>query len=156
MKAWLLLFSCNLMWALQFTCIKLVQDQVGPLFTVWGPMTLATLMLWPLVRREGTRSPITKARKGWLAQAILFLVLALFGVFPGQVLVTIGTRMSLASNAALLMLALPVCTAAMAFFFLGERMKLVRAISFIMAIAGVILCSMNDFKGFDLGATYLI
>lgn len=156
MKAWLLLFSCNLMWALQFTCIKLVQDQVGPLFTVWGPMTLATLMLWPLVRREGTRPPIAKARKAWLPQVILFLVLALFGVFPGQVLVTIGTRMSLASNAALLMLALPVCTAAMAFFFLGERMKLIRAISFIMAIAGVIFCSMSDLKGFDLGHNYLI
>jgi drug/metabolite transporter (DMT)-like permease len=156
MKAWLLLFSCNLMWALQFTCIKLVQDQVGPLFTVWGPMTLATVMLWPLVKREETLHPIAKPDRGWRSQAILFVVLALFGVFPGQVLVTIGTRMSLASNAALLTLALPVCTAAMAFLFLGERMKLVRVISFIMAIAGVILCSMNDFKGFDLGATYLV
>jgi drug/metabolite transporter (DMT)-like permease len=156
MKAWFLLFSCNLMWALQFTCIKLVQHQVGPLFTVWGPMTLATLMLWPLVRKEVTSLPIAKPRKGWLSQAILFIVLALFGVFPGQVLVTIGTRISLASNAAMLMLALPVCTAVMAFFFLGEKMKLVRAISFIMAIAGVLLCSMNDFKGFDLGTTYLV
>lgn len=156
MKAWLLLFSCNLMWALQFTCIKLVQDQVGPLFTVWGPMTLATLMLWPLVRREASVHPVAKSNTGWLSQATLFLILALFGVFPGQVLVTIGTRMSLASNAALLTLALPVCTAAMAFFFLGERMKLVRVVSFVMAIAGVILCSMNDFKGFDLGRTYLI
>ena len=52
MQSWILLFTCNLMWALQFTCIKLVQDQVGSLFTVWGPMTLATLMLYPLVRLE--------------------------------------------------------------------------------------------------------
>ena len=28
MRSWLFLFCCNLMWALQFTCIKLVQDQV--------------------------------------------------------------------------------------------------------------------------------
>jgi hypothetical protein len=51
-RSWLLLFSCNFMWALQFTCIKLVQDQVGSLFTVWGPMTLATVMLYPMVRLE--------------------------------------------------------------------------------------------------------
>ena len=50
--SWTLLFAANLMWALQFTCIKLVQDQVGPMFTVWGPMTLTTLMLYPLVRGE--------------------------------------------------------------------------------------------------------
>src|SRR5213593_1227942 len=52
MRYWVFLFSCNLMWALQFTCIKLVQDQVGSLFTVWGPMTLAILMLYPLILSE--------------------------------------------------------------------------------------------------------
>ena len=42
MRSWLLLFSCNLMWALQFTCVKLVQAQVGPWITVWGPVTLGS------------------------------------------------------------------------------------------------------------------
>ena len=66
MRSWLLLFACNLMWALQFTCVKLVQDQVGTLSTVWGPMLLATLMLVPLILREkrkphppGERTPVT-------------------------------------------------------------------------------------------------
>ena len=63
MRSWLLLFSCNFMWALQFTCIKLVQDQVGSLFTVWGPMTLATVMLYPLVRLEA-KSAEKKTRTG--------------------------------------------------------------------------------------------
>ena len=57
MKSWLLLFACNLMWALQFTCIKLVQDQVGAMFTVWGPMTLSMLMLIPFVMREKAPRP---------------------------------------------------------------------------------------------------
>jgi len=48
------LFLCNLMWPLQFTCIKLVQDRVGALFTVWGPTTIATVMLYPLIRRRRT------------------------------------------------------------------------------------------------------
>ena len=50
--AWLILFSCNLMWASQFTCIKLVQDQVGPYFTVWGPMLISTLLLAPFVIKD--------------------------------------------------------------------------------------------------------
>ena len=106
MRSWLLLFSCNLMWALQFTCVKLVQDQVGPWVTVWGPMTLATLMLYPLIRAENRDSYKGKERSP--KDILLFFMLALVGVFPGQVLITWGTRMSLASNAALLMLTLPV------------------------------------------------
>ena len=71
MRSWVFLFLCNLMWALQFTCIKLVQDQVGSLFTVWGPMTLATLMLWPLIRAQRKRSPVRAPRPRrdiWLYQ----------------------------------------------------------------------------------------
>jgi len=152
MRSWLLLFSCNFMWALQFTCIKLVQDQVGSLFTVWGPMTLATVMLYPLVRSEAKNTE----NKHWRAGDILiFLLLALVGVFPGQVLITWGTRMSLASNAALLMLTLPVSTAFLAFVFLHERMTPVRWISFVLAIIGVLMCSDIDFRTLDFGKGYL-
>ena len=124
MRSWLFLFSCNLMWALQFTCIKLVQDQVGSLFTVWGPMTLATLLLYPFVRSERKASAPVQSRN-W-KDVVLFMILALIGVFPGQVLVTWGTRISLASNAALLMLALPVCTAVLAVLLLKKRMTRIR------------------------------
>lgn len=154
MRSWLFLFACNLMWALQFTCIKLVQDQVGPLFTVWAPMTLATLMLYPFVRAERKATPPTgeRGRKDLL----LFFVLALVGVFPGQVLITWGTRLSLASNAALLMLTLPVCTAVLAFLLLGEKMTGVRWISFGLAILGVVLCSNFDFGNLNFGKSYLL
>ena len=82
MRSWFLLFCCNLMWALQFTCIKLVQGQVGPMFTVWGPMTLAMLMLIPFVMRNQPLPSKTPARR---AVRIYFLLAAL-GVFPAQVM----------------------------------------------------------------------
>jgi drug/metabolite transporter (DMT)-like permease len=150
-RSWLFLFFCNLMWALQFTCVKLVQDQVGPLFTVWGPMTLATVMLYPLIRAE-SGSAVRLRRRG---DVLLFLALAAVGVFPGQVIVTWGTRMTTASNAAIIMLALPVSTAVLAFFFLGERMTPVRWLSFAMAILGVALCSQSDLRGMRFHAAYL-
>jgi len=152
MRSWFFLFSCNLMWALQFTCVKLVQDQVGSLFTVWGPMTLATLMLYPLIRWEAgsDRRPPRKR-----SDILIFFLLASLGVFPGQVLITWGTRMSLASNAALLMLTLPVSTAILAFIFLGERMTRMRWMSFGLAIIGVILCSDIRVLSLDFSAGHL-
>ena len=140
------------MWALQFTCVKLVQDQVGSLFTVWGPMTLATVMLYPLLRLEA-KSP---ENRDWRTSDILvFLLLAVVGVFPGQVFITWGTRMSLASNAALLMLTLPVSTAFLAFIFLHERMTPIRWVSFGVAIIGVLMCSGIDFRMLNFGKGYL-
>lgn len=154
MRSWLLLFSCNLMWALQFTCIKLVQDQMGSLFTVWGPMTLATLMLFPLIRIE--KRTDDKKRERSKQDILIFFLLALIGIFPGQVILTWGTRMSLASNAALLMLTLPISTAVLAVIFLGEKMNAVRWLSFAFAIVGVLMCSGIDFRRLSLGTGFLL
>jgi drug/metabolite transporter (DMT)-like permease len=153
MRSWFFLFSCNLMWALQFTCVKLVEDQVGTIFTVWGPMTLATIMLYPLIRAE--RRDSNDRGKRSRKDILTFFLLALVGVFPGQIFITWGTRMSLASNAALLMLTLPVSTAVLAYFLLGERMTAVRWFSFVAAIAGVAICSGKDLQGLNFSAGYL-
>lgn len=148
LTSWFLLFGCNLMWALQFTCIKLVQDQVGVFSTVWGPMALAMFLLYPLVRGESRQARLTRQ------DTFRYLLLAAMGVFPGQILMTWGTRMSLASNAALIQLTLPVTTAFFAFLFLRERMTRVRWISFVIAIAGVALCSGIEMAELDFGAQY--
>ena len=149
MRSWFFLFSCNLMWALQFTCIKLVQDQVGTLFTVWGPMTLATLMLYPLVRREQRkdREPDRRRRK----DIFFYFLMAVLGVFPAQVWTTWGTRMTLASNAALIALTGPITMAIMAAIILGERMTSTRWISFGLALFGVLLCSASDIRHMNFG-----
>ena len=147
MRSWFFLFSCNLMWALQFTCVKLVQDQVGSLFTVWGPMTLSTILLYPLVRAERRQDSAPDERR-W-KDAWAYLLLAALGVFPAQVLTTWGTRLSLASNAALISLTIPISMAIMAVLILGERMTAARWVSFGLAITGVLLCSSSDLRHLD-------
>jgi len=138
------------MWSLQFTCIKLTQDQVGPFFTVWGPMSIATILLAPFAlkdfRSDGRR----------FKDILIFGQLALLGAFPAQVLITWGTQYSLASNSAILKLCLPVITAVFAFLILKEKMNTVRWISFAIAIIGVILISTGDIKHANFSSKYAI
>lgn len=152
--SWLLLFAANFMWAFQYTCIKLVQGQVGSLFTVWGPMTLSTLMLYPLVRNVQRKPGYVNRRRK--SDIWLFLMLAAVGVFPGQVFVTWGTRLSTASNAALIMLTLPLSTAVLAVILLGERMTRLRWASAALAIIGVILCGQVNLTSLSFDTGYLI
>jgi drug/metabolite transporter (DMT)-like permease len=112
-------------------------------------MAIATLLLIPIVRRERG----TAVRRGDIWR---FVWIGVAGQVVAQLFVTWGTRISLASNAALLSLALPVCTALMAYLILGERMTPVRWVSFALAIAGVLACSGVDWHELDFGsARYL-
>ena len=148
--AWVTLVFCNLIWSFHFTSIKLTQDQVGPYFTVWAPMLLATLFLAPFVVKD------FKKGKKKIKDVLVFVQLGALGAFPSQVLMTYGTQYSLASNAAILVLALPVITAVFAFFILKERMNKIRWISFGIAIVGVVLCSTDDIRQANLGSKYAL
>jgi len=149
--SWLALLACNLMWAFQFTCIKLVQDQVGAFSTVFIPMFLATLFMLPFVWKA-----VKKNKNRKLADLKVFAMLALVGQFPAQVLMTFGTQQSTASNAALINLSLPVFSALLAVVLLQEKMNPIRWLSFLIAIIGVVLCSLKDLIGVNFSAQYLV
>jgi hypothetical protein len=76
--SWSALFACNLMWALQFTCIKLVQDQIGPFSTVFIPMLLATLFMVPFVYKA-----VKKNKKRKLGDLKIFLLAGAAGAVSG-------------------------------------------------------------------------
>ncbi|HLL41718.1 MAG TPA: DMT family transporter [Segetibacter sp.] len=149
--SWSALFACNLMWALQFTCIKLVQDQIGPFSTVFIPMLLATVFMVPFVYKD-----VKANKKRKLSDLKIFALLALLGQFPAQVLLTIGTQQSTASNGSIISLTLPVVSALLAVLFLKEKMNTLRWVSFGIAIIGVVLCSKKDIASTDFSSNYLI
>lgn len=138
------------MWSLQFTCIKLTQDQMGPFFTVWGPMLIATILLAPFALRD------YKGDGRKFKDILIFGQLALLGAFPAQVLMTWGTQYSLASNSAILSLCLPVITAVFAFLILKEKMNKIRWLSFFIAIIGVILISTGDIQQLNFSSKYAL
>jgi drug/metabolite transporter (DMT)-like permease len=148
-RDWILLLLCNLMWASQFVLVKIVQEQMGPVAATSFPMLIAMLLLLPIVRWESRSRPVKPASvpvQDWLR----FLLLGVLGQVVAQLFITWGLRFSLASNAALLMLTLPIATTVMAYFLLGETMSRIRWISFTLAIAGVVECSGVDWKELDL------
>jgi drug/metabolite transporter (DMT)-like permease len=149
--SWSALFACNLMWALQFTCIKLVQDQIGPFSTVFIPMLLATVFMVPFVYKD-----VKANKKRKFTDLKIFALLALLGQFPAQVLLTIGTQQSTASNGSIISLTLPVVSALLAVLFLKEKMNTLRWVSFGIAIIGVVLCSKKDIASTDFSSNYLI
>jgi drug/metabolite transporter (DMT)-like permease len=144
------------MWASQFVLVKIVQEQMGPVAATSFPMLIATVLLVPIVRWEShsqqARLPSVPGTD-WLR----FLLIGVLGQVVAQLFITWGLRFSLASNAALLTLALPIATTVMAYFLLGETMSRIRWISFALAIAGVVECSGVDWKALDFtGRGYLL
>ncbi len=153
-RDWLLLLACNFIWASQFVLVKIVQAQMGPVAATFIPIALATLLLIPIVRSKTPQAP----NYGRMPRrdVLQFLLIGVFGQVVAQLFITWGVRYAPASNAALLMLALPVSTAVMAFFILGERMTFVRWISFALAIGGVLECSGIDWAQLNFGSKFLI
>jgi drug/metabolite transporter (DMT)-like permease len=155
LRDWVLLLFCNLIWASQFVLVKIVQEQMGPVAATSIPMTIATLLLIPIVAlesRSATAASRRRAAKDWPR----FLLIGVLGQVVAQLFITWGLRYSLASNAALLMLTLPIATTVIAYFLLGEKMSPLRWISFGLAIAGIVECSGVDWKELNLtGSGYL-
>jgi drug/metabolite transporter (DMT)-like permease len=147
MRNWILLVICNLIWASQFVMVKLVQEQMGPLLAATFPIGVATIMLAALVaRRNSIGLPRARLKE--------FFFLGVGGQVVAQVFITWGVRLSLASNAALLFLALPIVTALMAHLILGEQMNRIRWISFGLAIAGVLTGSAVEWRELNLHSTH--
>jgi drug/metabolite transporter (DMT)-like permease len=150
LRDWILLLLCNLIWASQFVLVKIVQEQMGPVAATSFPMLIATVLLFPIVRWEARSTAKTTSIPGkdWLR----FMLIGVLGQVVAQLFITWGLRFSLASNAALLMLTLPIATTVMAYFLLGETMSRIRWLSFALAIAGVVECSGVDWKALDFTA----
>lgn len=143
MRYFLVLILVNLMWAFQFSGAKIATERLGPITVTLLPLVLSTLMLAPfafLDVRKRSHNDVRFPHRAWISFALLGTV----GTIASQLGLTWGVERSLASNAAVLTLTIPVLTAVMASILLGERMNLLRWISFALAIGGVLLVSDID------------
>lgn len=142
------------MWATQVAAIKLIGDRLGPVAIAFIPMILSVGMFFPVLWRENRKRG---AAFHWhWADVRHFLVAGIFGPFVIQFSYTLGAQRTLAANAAIITLSIPVLVAVMASLMLREKLNVVRILSLVMALAGVLLTSLPDVKGVNFGQrTYL-
>ncbi len=154
LQSFLVLVLVNLMWAFQFSGAKIATERLGPIAVALIPLALSTVLFAPLLRISRGSKP----RPQWTPVVWRDLLLAsTLGIIPAQLGLTWGVEHSLAGNASVLTLTIPVLTAIMAVMLLGEKMTPVRWLSFVLAIAGVLMVSDIDWKSVSIFRdTYLM
>jgi drug/metabolite transporter (DMT)-like permease len=135
------LIAVNAMWAFQFAGARLATEKLGAVLVTLIPLALATLLVVPFARLN--RDIFRRENRRVLIDVFL---LGTLGVLPAQLCVVLGVERTLASNASVLSLTVPVLTALSASVFLHERMTRLRWLSFVIAILGVCMISAKDIQ----------
>lgn len=142
---WALVLIVNFMWATQVPVIRLIGDSLGPITVAFVPMILSTIIFLPVLWVENRKRGIGM-RWRW-KDVRNFILPGIIGVFVMQYAYTLGSRLTLAANAGIITLTIPVIVAVFATIWLKEKLNLIRILSFIMAIGGVLMTSVPDISG---------
>lgn len=80
---------CNLIWASQFVLVKIVQQQMGPVFATFFPITIAGILLMPIVRHEQRRR-MEAGKTGDISRAEIrdFILLGVCGQVVAQLFIS--------------------------------------------------------------------
>jgi len=144
---WSLVVIVNFMWATQVPVIRVIGDKLGPVTVAFIPMIVSTIIFLPLLWIENKKRNVKIFRR-W-KDIKYFIWPGLIGVFLMQYAYTLGSRLTLAANAGIITLTIPVIVAVFASLLLKEKLNVVRIFSFILAIGGVLLTSLSDISGAD-------
>jgi drug/metabolite transporter (DMT)-like permease len=141
MLAFAVLLAVNAMWAFQFSGARIATSELSAVLVTLLPLAIATLLVMPFARLS--LDLFRPANRTILLDVFL---LGTVGVLPAQLCLVLGVQRTLASNASVLSLTVPVLTAISASLFLHEHMTRLRWISFAIAILGVCLISIKDIQ----------
>jgi drug/metabolite transporter (DMT)-like permease len=142
---WTLIIVMNFMWATQVPVIRLIGDSLGPIAIAFIPMILSVLIFLPVLWMENRKRKVSMR---WRWKDIKqFMLPGLIGIFVMQLAYTVGSQMTLAANAGIITLTIPVIVAIFASIWLKEKLNIIRVLSFILAIGGVLMTSLSDISG---------
>lgn len=144
-RDWIIIIFVNFVWATQVPVIRLIGDKMGPITIAFVPLLISTLLFIPFLLAENKKRKDSE-RRSW-KELRYFIIPGLIGVFLMQYLYTVGSTKTLAANAGIITLTIPVMVVVFASVLLKEKLNIVRVLGFIIAIAGVLLTSLPDIKG---------
>lgn len=119
-------------WGGMYVVSKIVLDVIPPFTLLWLRYLVGFAALWLLVARTGLRQPLSRDRG-------TFMAIGLIGYFLSVGLQFVGTRLSSAHMGAILTSASPAFIVIFAYFILGERLSIRKALSVILATIGVLV-----------------
>jgi drug/metabolite transporter (DMT)-like permease len=151
---WFWLMIVNFMWATQAPVIKLIGDRLGPVAIAFLPMILSTLLFLPALWYEGRR--LGRPFQWRWEDARHFAIAGLFGFFFLQITYVLGAQRTLAANAGIITLSIPVLVAICASIMLKEKLNPVRVFGFVLALGGVLLTSVSDIQGASFRSQYVL
>ena len=151
---WFWLMIVNFMWATQAPVIKIIGDRLGPVAIAFLPMILSTLLFLPALWWEAHK--LGRPFQWRWGDARHFIIAGLFGFFLLQITYVLGAQRTLAANAGIITLSIPVLVAITASFMLKEKLNPVRVFGFALALAGVLLASVSDVQGASFRSQYLL
>jgi drug/metabolite transporter (DMT)-like permease len=151
---WFWLMLVNFMWATQAPVIKIIGDRLGPVAIAFLPMILSTLLFLPALWWEARK--LGRPFQWRWEDARHFVIAGLFGFFFLQITYVLGAQRTLAANAGIITLSIPVLVAITASFMLKEKLNPVRVFGFVLALSGVLLASISDVQGASFRSQYLL
>lgn len=127
-------------------CLVGINIAIGKVITQSVPVFLfsdirfiiALLVLVPMmINQQVTKFKLTG--KEWL---YLFLQ-SIFGVFLFSIFMLYGVRHTSAISAGIITSTTPACIALIAFFFLREKLSIIKSISLVLAVSGISLITLH-------------
>jgi drug/metabolite transporter (DMT)-like permease len=154
------LVAVNFMWALKWTLSKVALRQLDPVSITLFPMIGAILLLLPVLRRKLKVQPaylgIVRSEAIRPANLFRFLLLGVAGQVACQVLVSWGLKYVSATDAALIGLSVPILNAVLAVIIVGEVIRWRLFLSFVLAVAGVLLIIGIHIQGAGVSHWYYL
>lgn len=136
----LLLVTANLIWAGQGVAVKLLSTEghgLGAFSIALLPLYAITLLWFAVLAKDGLAG---KFRAAWKLRREFFFS-GICGQLMAQVGMTIGVRLSTASNGAILSLLIPIFGALIAAWVLHERLSGLRIGAMALGCVGVMMLS---------------
>lgn len=146
----LLLALASLIWSGQGIAVKVLDSHLGPIAITFLPFYVTSLLLIPLLIRMRSKNP--ESRKPSARDWMRFAIAGVGGQMLAQLGMTWGISRSLASNAAILNLLIPVVSAILASMMLKEKLTLIRIASLGVGLIGVVFLSVGDLRHASFGS----
>ncbi len=137
----LLLAALSLFWGLNWPIMKIVLSEVPPLYFRGSCLLAGGLGMLALARARGI--PITVPQDAWKR----VLLLALFNIIGWNVLIVYGVALLPSGRAALLGYTMPLWSAILSVWILGERVTLRRVFGLLLGLAGIAVLMGSSLQG---------